>query len=56
MLKLSLWQRAGKWLAVAALLTFAGTGVAMAQAEPTIKQIYDTAQSGKIEQAQTMVQ
>ena len=56
MLKLSLWQRAGKWLAVAALLTFAGTGVAMAQAEPTIKQIYETAQSGKIEQAQTMVQ
>ena len=56
MLKLSLWQRAGKWLAVAALLTIAGTGVAMAQAEPTIKQIYDTAQSGKVEQAQTMVQ
>ena len=56
MLKLSLWQRAGKWLAMAALLTFAGTGVAMAQAEPTIKQIYDTAQSGKLEQAQTMVQ
>lgn len=56
MLKLSLRQRAGQWLAVAALLSFVGMGVALAQAEPTMKQIYDAAQSGKIEQAQTMVQ
>ena len=29
---------------------------AMAQAEPTINQIYEAAQSGKLDQAQTMVQ
>lgn len=56
MWKLSFLQRARKWLAVAALLTVAGTGIAMAQAEPTIKQIYDTAQTGKVAEAQTMVQ
>ena len=56
MMKLSLRQRAGQWLAVAALLSFVGMGLALAQAEPTMKQIYEAAQSGKIEQAQTMVQ
>ena len=44
-----------KWLAVLVFLG-AGLGLAMAQAEPTIKQIYDTASSGKLNQAQTMVQ
>ena len=56
MLKISLRQRAVQWLAVAALFSFVGMGVALAQAEPTMKQIYDAAQSGKLEQAQTMVQ
>ncbi len=44
-----------------ACLALAGAAVmvnapAMAQAEPTINQIYDAAQSGKLDQAQTMVQ
>lgn len=56
MLKLSLWQRASKWLALVALFSFVGVGLAMAQAEPTIKQIYEAAESGKVEQAQTMIQ
>ena len=56
MLKLSLWQRASKWLALATLFSFVGLGLAMAQAEPTIKQIYAAAESGKVEQAQTMIQ
>ena len=46
----------GKWLAIAALL---GSGLAMAQTapgEPTLKQIYDTAQAGQLDKAQTMVQ
>jgi uncharacterized protein len=46
----------GKWLAIAALLGF---GLAMAQTapgEPTLKQIYDTAQAGQLDKAQTMVQ
>ena len=56
MSKLSLRQHAGKWLAATVLISFVSIGVAMAQAEPTMKQIYDAAQSGKVEQAQTMVQ
>ena len=40
-------------LAGAALMA---SGPAMAQAEPTINQIYEAAQSGKLDQAQTMVQ
>lgn len=59
MFNLSFRQRAGHWLAAAALFgaaSFLGAGMAHAQAEPTIKQIYETAQTGKIEQAQTMVQ
>ena len=46
----------GKWLAITALLGF---GLAMAQTapnEPTLKQIYDTAQAGQLDKAQTMVQ
>ena len=44
-----------------ACLALAGAAVmvnapAMAQAEPTINQIYEAAQSGKLDQAQTMVQ
>ena len=46
----------GKWLTIAALLGF---GLAMAQTapnEPTMKQIYDAAQAGQLDKAQTMVQ
>jgi hypothetical protein len=53
MINLSVGQRLAKWLAVVALL---GCGAAMAQSEPSLKQIYEAAQSGKIEQAQVMVQ
>ena len=53
MFNLSIWQRAAKLLAVVALLGF---GAVMAQSEPSIKQIYEAAQSGKIDQAQVMVQ
>ena len=56
MLKLSIRQRAGKWLALAAFLGVMSIGVAMAQAEPSLKQIYETAQTGNVTQAQTMVQ
>ena len=37
-------------------LSLMGTGLAMAQAEPTLNQVYTTAQSGKIDDAQTMIQ
>jgi hypothetical protein len=53
MTKRSILQNLGKWLLVSALLGF---GLAMAQAEPTLSQIYDAAQSGRMEQAQTMMQ
>ena len=43
-----------KWLVVVALLL--GFGFAMAQSEPTLNQVYEAAQSGRIEQAQTMMQ
>lgn len=56
MSKLVFGQRLFRWLAVAAFISCVGAGVAMAQTEPTIKQIYDAAESGKVEQAQTMVQ
>lgn len=42
-----------KLLVVASLAT---TGLAMAQAEPSMNQIYATAQSGKLDDAQVMVQ
>jgi hypothetical protein len=58
MLNKSISQRAGKWLVVATLLGFGlsfGAG-AMAQAEPTLNQVYEAAQSGRLEQAQVMMQ
>lgn len=44
-----------KLLAVAAFMG-AGFGLAMAQAEPTMNQIYQAAQAGKLDEAQVMVQ
>jgi hypothetical protein len=49
----ALTQRVGKWLAIAAMLSF---GLAFAQSEPTLVQVYEAAQSGKMDQAQTMIQ
>lgn len=46
-------QHVGKWLLVAACMGF---GLAMAEAEPTMSQVYSTAQAGKLEQAQIMIQ
>ncbi|MDO9279626.1 MAG: tetratricopeptide repeat protein [Polaromonas sp.] len=46
-------QRFGQWLAIAAMLGF---GFAFAQSEPTLNQVYEAAQSGKMDQAQTMIQ
>jgi uncharacterized protein len=42
-----------RWLAVAALL---GCSLAMAQSEPTLNQVYEAANAGKLEQAQVMMQ
>jgi uncharacterized protein len=42
-----------KWLTVAALL---GCSLAMAQSEPTLNQVYEAANAGKLEQAQVMMQ
>ncbi len=44
----------GKWLTIAALLSFGLA--AMAQSEPTLNQVYEAAQSGKLDQAQVMMQ
>lgn len=49
----SLSQRAAKWLLVASLM---GAGLAMAQAEPTLNEVYATAHAGKLDQAQVMIQ
>lgn len=49
----SLTRRAAKWLLVATLM---GAGLAMAQAEPTLNEVYATAQAGKLDQAQLMIQ
>ena len=49
----SLIARARIWLALAFLLSF---GFALAQSEPSINQIYSTAQAGKLDEAQVMVQ
>ena len=46
-------QRTARWLLVAMLL---GAGFAMAQSEPNMAQIYATAQAGKLDDAQVMVQ
>lgn len=53
MFHMLLLQRLGRWLAVVALLGF---GLAFAQAEPTLSQVYEAAQSGKLDQAQLMMQ
>lgn len=50
----NLMQGAARWLVAGALLTSLGS--AMAQAEPTLNEVYATAQSGKLDQAQVMVQ
>lgn len=42
-----------KWLLVTSLLSF---GLAMAQSEPTLNQVYAAAQAGKLDQAQVMIQ
>ncbi len=52
MLNRSFFNRLHLWLAMALLLAF---GAAMA-AEPTLKQVYDAAQSGRLDEAQTMMQ
>ena len=49
----SIVHKLSKWLLVSALLGF---GLVMAQSEPTLGQIYEAAQSGRMEQAQTMMQ
>ena len=43
-----------KWLVAVALLL--GFGLSMAQPEPTLNQVYEAAQAGRLEQAQTMMQ
>ena len=53
MFNVSLLQRIGQWLAIAALLSF---GLAFAQSEPTLSQINAAAQSGQLDQAQVMIQ
>ena len=49
----SLTRRAAQWLLVATLM---GSGLAMAQAEPTLNEVYATAHAGKLDQAQVMIQ
>lgn len=50
---LSFFSTALRWLVLASFLS---SGLAMAQQEPTMNQIYATAQAGKLDQAQIMVQ
>ena len=52
---LSVLQRGAQHMVLAAALV-TSVGAAYAQAEPSLKQIYDTAQSGKVAEAQVMVQ
>lgn len=52
-MKDSVFKLLAKLLIVASLMA---TGYAMAQAEPSMSQIYSTAQAGKLDEAQTMVQ
>jgi len=49
----SLFRSVAKGLLLAAALNF---GAAMAQSEPTLNQVYATAQAGKLDEAQLMVQ
>ena len=55
---LMLRQLIGRLARLMALTVFmgAGLGLAMAQAEPTMNQIYQAAQAGKLDEAQLMVQ
>ena len=46
-------RKIAQWLAVAILL---GVSSAMAQSEPTLNQVYETAQAGKLDEAQVMIQ
>jgi hypothetical protein len=46
-------RRVLKWLLVASLLS---SGLVMSQSEPTLSQVYATAQAGKLDQAQVMIQ
>jgi uncharacterized protein len=46
----------GKWLAITALLGFGMSMAQTATSEPSLKQIYDTAQAGQLDKAQSMVQ
>ena len=46
-------QRMVRWLVVTVFLCW---GFSMAQAEPTMTEIYSVAQAGKLDQAQVMVQ
>ena len=48
-----LHRRIGTWVFAAAMLGF---GSAMAQSEPTLAQVYEAAQAGQIDKAQTMMQ
>lgn len=49
----SIVRRAVQSIVVAMLLSF---GFAMAQSEPTLNQVYSTAQAGKLDEAQVMIQ
>jgi tetratricopeptide (TPR) repeat protein len=49
----SIIQQVFKWLLLASVLNF---GLAIAQTEPTLNQVYATAQAGKLDQAQLMIQ
>lgn len=49
----SFFKQTLKWLLVASMFSF---GLAMAQSEPTLDQVYATARSGKLDQAQLMIQ
>ena len=53
MLNSSLRRRIAGGLAAVVML---GSSLAMAQAEPTLKQIYEAAQAGRVDQAQTLLQ
>lgn len=48
-------SRLARLLALAAFMN-AGLGMVMAQAEPTMRQIYQSAQAGKLDEAQVLVQ
>jgi hypothetical protein len=49
----SFYRRIGPWVMAAAIC---GLGSAMAQSEPTLAQVYEAAQTGQLDKAQTMMQ